>query len=217
MKIGVDYYPEQWDRSMWQKDAELMSKTGVKIIRIAEFAWCRIEPKDSEFNFGWLDEVIALFSQYGIKIIMCTPTNCPPLWLYEKYPEIVQTDKNGNRIQTGIRGHRCVNSPVFLEYAKRIVNEMSRHYANESSIIAWQIDNELEANHCCCDICKGEFVKWLKDKYDTVENVNKAFGNVVWSGEYSDWSQINLPTAYPSAWQNPSMLMDFYRYASESS
>lgn len=216
MKIGVDYYPEQWDKSMWQKDAELMSKTGVKIIRIAEFAWCRIEPRDSEFNFGWLDEVVSLFSQYGIKIIMCTPTNCPPLWLYEKYPEIVQTDKNGNRIQTGIRGHRCINSPVFLEYAKRIVNEMTRHYANESSIVAWQIDNELEANHCCCDVCKGEFVKWLRDKYDTMENVNKAFGNVVWSGEYSEWSQINLPTAYPTAWQNPAMLMDFYRYASES-
>ena len=23
MKIGVDYYPEQWDKSMWSHDAEI--------------------------------------------------------------------------------------------------------------------------------------------------------------------------------------------------
>ena len=55
MKIGVDYYPEQWDRNMWERDAELMAKTGVKAVRIGEFAWSRIEPQDGRFEFEWLD------------------------------------------------------------------------------------------------------------------------------------------------------------------
>ena len=90
MKIGVDYYPEQWDSSMWNRDAELMLRTGVKIVRIADFAWSRIEPQENCFNFDWLDNVVGIFENYGIEIMLCTPTNSPPLWLYEKYPEIIR-------------------------------------------------------------------------------------------------------------------------------
>ena len=31
MRIGVDYYPEHWDKALWQQDADLMAKTGVKL------------------------------------------------------------------------------------------------------------------------------------------------------------------------------------------
>ncbi|WP_433620738.1 beta-galactosidase [Paenibacillus cellulositrophicus] len=27
--MGVDYYPEHWERSMWEQDARLMRDTGV--------------------------------------------------------------------------------------------------------------------------------------------------------------------------------------------
>ncbi len=216
MKIGVDYYPEQWDRALWSKDAELMAKTGVKTVRLAEFAWSRLEPTEGSFDFSWLDEVISVFSHFGLEIILCTPTNCPPLWLYESHPEIIQTGPDGKRIQTGIRGHRCINSPVFLEYAKRITDEMARHYASHPSVKAWQIDNELEAYPCCCEECTEGFRDWLIDRFDTVENINKVFGNSVWSGEYSSITQIQPPTAYPKAWQNPALCMEYYRFCCDS-
>ena len=38
MKVGVNYYSEQWDRSLWEADADLMQKTGVKLVRMSEFA-----------------------------------------------------------------------------------------------------------------------------------------------------------------------------------
>lgn len=44
INIGVDYYPEHWDESLWVKDADMMHKAGVKIVRMAEFAWSRLEP-----------------------------------------------------------------------------------------------------------------------------------------------------------------------------
>ena len=43
-EIGVDYYPEHWDEKLWEQDAELMSQTGVKLVRMAEFSWSRLEP-----------------------------------------------------------------------------------------------------------------------------------------------------------------------------
>ena len=92
---------------------------------------------------------------------------------------------------------------------------MARHYASHPSVKAWQIDNELEAYPCCCEVCCEDFRKWLLDKYDTVENINSAFGNSVWSGEYSNISQINPPTAYPKAWQNPALCLDYYRFTND--
>ena len=86
MRIGVDYYPEHWDRSLWESDADLMQQTGVEVVRLAEFAWCRLEPQEGCFDFGWLDDIIEMLTERGIKIVLCTPTNCPPLWFYEKYP-----------------------------------------------------------------------------------------------------------------------------------
>ena len=216
MRIGVDYYPEQWDRSMWEKDAEAMARTGVKLVRIGEFAWSKLEPRDSEFDFFWLDDVISIFSKYSIGVILCAPTNCPPLWLYEAYPDIIQVGADGKRIQTGIRGHRCINAPMFQYYAKRITEQMIRRYSGNPTVVAWQIDNELEAYPCCCEVCKAKFRDWLASKYDTIENVNAAFGTSVWSGEYSSFEQIQPPTAYPKAWQNPSLCLEWYRFTSDS-
>lgn len=34
MKIGVDYYPENWDSKLWHRDAEIMAKSGVQLVRI---------------------------------------------------------------------------------------------------------------------------------------------------------------------------------------
>lgn len=217
MRIGVDYYPEHWDKTLWEADADLMKKTGVGLVRLGEFAWCRFEPAENEFTFEWLDEVIALFAARKIDVVLCTPTSCPPLWLYEKYPDAVQTGRDGKKIATGIRGHRCYNNPDFLRYAKRIIDVMTKRYAQNEAVVAWQIDNELEANFCFCETCTSEYHDWLKEKYGSIEQINKAYGNNMWSGEYSSWEQIKPPFgSYPQAWLNPSFMLDFNRYASDN-
>lgn len=216
MIIGVDYYPEHWDKSMWRSDAELMAKTGVKLVRMGEFAWCRLEPEDGRFDFSWLDEIIRIFSELGIDVVLGTPTNCPPRWLCEKHPSVIPWGRDGKPNPIGIRGHRCVNDSIFLKYAKRIVSEMAEHYKDNKSVTAWQIDNELEANFCFCPTCVEKHREWLKAKYGTIEALNAAYGNVVWSGEYSSWEQIDPPYGdYNRAWLNPSYMLDFHRRASE--
>lgn len=216
MRIGVDYYPEHWDPSLWAADVDLMQKTGVKVVRLAEFAWCRLEPRKGEFDFQWLDDIIMLLAERDIQVVLCTPTNCPPLWFYEKYPDAVQTERDGRKTATGIRGHRCLNNPDFLRYADRIIDIMTKRYADNKAVIAWQIDNELEANYCFCENCIDRYRNRLKITYGTLENLNKAYGNNVWSGEYSSWEQIKPPYgSYPQAWLNPSFMLDFNRHASD--
>ena len=217
MKIGVDYYPEHWDKSLWAADADLMQKTGVKLVRLAEFAWCRLEPQEGTFTFDWLDEAVAMFASRGIDVVLCTPTSCPPLWLYEKHPDCVMVEKDGVPTRTGIRGHRCINHEAVRFYCRRIIEEMTFHYADNKAVVAWQIDNELEAYFCFCEKCNAKFREWLKRKYSTLEALNEAYGNVVWSGEYSSWEQIQPPYGhYPDAWLNPAFMLDYSRFASDN-
>lgn len=214
MRIGVDYYPEHWDRSMWTKDADMMAEAGVRIVRLAEFAWSLIEPEENVFDFEWLDEIISILTERGMEIVLCTPTNCPPLWLYEKYPDAIQTGADGRTISIGIRGHRCYRSPEFLQRVRIIIHQMAEHYKNNTHIIAWQIDNELEANFCRCQYCAGAFRKYIMDKYKTLENVNRAYGTAVWSGSFSDWSHVKPPMGnHPKGWYNPALNLDYHRFA----
>lgn len=217
MRIGVDYYPEHWDKSLWAADADLMQKTGVKLVRLAEFAWCRLEPREGEYTFEWLDEALGLFADRGIGVVLCTPTSCPPLWLYEKHPDVVMIEKDGTPTRTGIRGHRCVNHEAVRFHCRRIIEKMTQRYANNKAVVAWQIDNELEAYFCFCERCNAKFRTWLKGKYGTLEAINRAYGNVVWSGEYSSWDQIQPPWGhYPDAWLNPALMLDYSRFASDN-
>lgn len=217
MRIGVDYYPEHWDKSLWAADVDLMKETGVKLVRLAEFAWCRLEPQDGVFDFAWLDEAVALFAARGIDVVLCTPTSCPPMWLYEKHPDIVHVEKDGTPTNLGIRSHRCVTNPTFLRYADRITIAMAQHYADNPAVVGWQIDNELEAYFCYCEHCIGKYRTWLQRKYGTIEALNAAYGNVVWSGEYTAWSQCRPPYgSLPHAWQNPAYMLDFYRFCSDN-
>ena len=45
-KLGTCYYPEHWPREMWEKDASRMVELGLSWVRIGEFCWSRIEPKE---------------------------------------------------------------------------------------------------------------------------------------------------------------------------
>lgn len=212
--IGMAYYPEHWPRELWAEDAERMWKLGVRVVRFAEFAWSRLEPREGHFDFDWLDEAIEVFTRRGMKVILGTPTNCGPLWLYHDHPETLQWGRDGRPTDTGIRGHRCIVSPTFRRYAGRIVRQMAQRYAGHPEIYAWQIDNELENNHCTCPACREAFRGWLRAKYGTVEALNRAWGSAVWSGEVSDWAQVEpllAPDCMPD-WHNPAFMLDYERF-----
>lgn len=216
MKIGVDYYPEHWDASMWEQDADDMKEVGVRLVRLAEFAWGVLEPEEGVYDFSWLDQAIEVFAKRDIQVFLCTPTCTPPQWMFEKYPEVIQVGSDGRRISIGIRGHRCMESPVFRGFCEKIITQMVSRYKDNPTVIGYQIDNELESNQCRCPVCVDQFQKWIRKKYGTVAKVNEAYGNSVWSGNYSTFSQVNPPMGNFIQWQNPSLTLDYNRFASES-
>jgi len=226
MIFGTDYYPEHWPETRWDEDLRLMKEAGLDTIRIAEFAWSIMEPEEGIFDFGWLDRIVSLAESYSMKIVMCTPTAAPPKWLMDKHPEIYQEDEYGNVRGFGSRRHYCFNSPVFMEYSKKIVKAMGDHYKDFKSIIAWQLDNEYGCHNtvrCYCSDCSKAFSKWLEEKYSNIENMNEKLGMAFWGQHYPSFESVILPAHTtcdnkPAGMyaHNPGLYLDYCRFASDS-
>lgn len=222
--LGMAYNPEFWPKERWQIDAKLMREINIKHARMGEFAWCRFEPTEGEFDFSWMDEAVEILSKEGIKTIMCTPTATPPAWLIYKHPEILPIGADGLVSNPfGSRRHYCCNVPAYHEHTRKIVTAIAEHYGENPNVIGWQIDNELAQTYrldlarCYCETCRKKFNEWLKRKYGSLEALNKAWGAVFWSQEYSDWDQIVLPRrGIASEGLNPSHMLDYYRFFSDS-
>jgi hypothetical protein len=95
--VGAYYYPEHWDPSQWDRDLQKMASLGFEFVHMAEFAWAQLEPKEGVYDFAWLDTAVMLSAKHGLKVILCTSTATPPVWLSRKYPDILILNEDGSR------------------------------------------------------------------------------------------------------------------------
>lgn len=217
--LGVCYYPEHWPESMWQQDAKEMRQLGLQYVRIGEFAWSRIEARDGEYSFEWLDRAIETLASEGLQVIMCTPTATPPKWLIDKYPDILPVDINtGTTRGFGSRRHYDFSSQNYFREAMRISTVIAERYGNHPSVCGWQTDNEIachDTTHSGSLVAKLAFQKWCKDYYQgDIEKLNSAWGNVFWSMEYQDFAQIDLPILAVTE-TNPAHQLAYRRFSSD--
>ena len=213
--FGADYYPEHWPEERWPEDARLMREAGFNVVRLAEFAWVKMEPEEGVFEFGWLDRAIEILSAQGIKVILGTPTASPPAWLADECPEIMRTREDGSRLTFGARRINCPSHPLYRERSRSITTAMAKHFASNPAVIGWQIDNEF-GDRCYCSVCRANFLDWLKQRYGTLDELNMCCGTIFWSQTYSDWRQIPLPLTNLGAPPNPSLALDFKRFVSDT-
>ncbi len=217
VKLGVCYYPEQWPETMWQHDAARMVALGIGVVRIGEFAWSRIEPRAGEYDWAWLDRIIEILAKAGLQIVLGTPTATPPAWLIRAQPEILAWDQAGQVRQFGSRRHYCFSSCAYRIHCARIVTELARRYGHHPALLGWQTDNEYGCHDSTMSFspsARAGFGEWLAERYQNIEQLNSAWGNVFWSMEYQDFSQIGLPNLCVTE-ANPAHWLDFRRFSSD--
>ena len=217
VELGVCYYPEQWGPKVWREDAQRMVELGIRYVRIAEFSWSLIEPRENEFDWQWLDDVTNILGDAGLDVVMCTPTAAPPKWLVDKYPGILPVDKNGNPKKFGARRHYCFSSVDYMRESKRITTLFAERYGNHKYVKAWQTDNEFgdhDTIYSYSDDATVAFRDWLRAKYHSIEALNEAWGTSFWSMRYDSFDEVD--TERNMLCQTlPSLQLDYVNFSSD--
>jgi beta-galactosidase len=215
--LGVCYYPEHWPEEKWTEDAARMAGLGLTWVRIGEFAWSRMEPEPGRFDWDWLDRAIAVLGGAGLQVVLGTPTATPPRWMLEKHPDMLAVDAQGRTRGFGSRRHYCFSHRGYRAECARIVTELARRYGRNPHVAAWQTDNEYGCHDTVLsysDAARDTFREWLAQRYQSPQAMNRAWGNVFWSMEYSSFDEVGLPNLTVTE-ANPSHVMAFRRFASD--
>jgi beta-galactosidase len=187
---GVSYYLEYMPYERLEKDVQMMEKAGINFARVGESTWGVMEPKDGEFDFAWLERVINRLHKAGIKVILGTPTYSIPAWLYKKHPEIQVKQINLERYTYGLRQMTDLTHPTYRFYAERIIRKLISHFKNHPAIIGYQVDNETHPAGTADRHVYLNFLDYLKKKFKSAEELNKAWGLNYWGQNISDIDEL---------------------------
>lgn len=192
---GGDYNPDQWldYPEILKKDLELMKEAKINTVSLGIFAWSALEPREGEFHFEWLDQIMDDVAAMGGNVILATPSGARPAWLSEKYPEVLRTNADRQKMLHGGRHNHCFSSPVYREKVALINRKLAERYRQHPAVIMWHISNEYGGD-CHCEYCQANFRKWLQARYGTLEALNEAWWGPFWSHSFSDWSQVESPS-----------------------
>jgi beta-galactosidase len=215
--LGVCYYPEHLPTNYWATDFDSMREIGIRVVRLGEFAWSRLEPAPGDYRLDWLQQILDLAQTKGLSVVLGTPTSAPPKWLVDRMPDMVAVDSHGHRKGFGSRRHYCFAHPGYRKECERIVTRLAQAVGEHPAVVAWQTDNEFGCHNTILSYSDADcraFRSWLQNRYGSIEQLNQYWGNVFWSMEYRGFDEIELPNLTVTD-PNPAHALDFRRFSSE--
>lgn len=214
--VGANYHPHD-DKNIEKikRDIELMKEAGFKAVRMGHLAWDSYEPSEGKFDFAWFDKVMDLMNDAGIKVILDIAIRPAPTWLHHKYPSIDIVDANGDVHYPNHRYMEDVGDPMYQKYAVRYADTMTKHYGKHPALIAFGIDNESgDGPVSYSETARKRFIAWLKKKYSTLDNLNKAWATQRWSRRLNQFEEVGFPVATHTT-DVPERMLDFRSFVSD--
>jgi beta-galactosidase len=192
-----------------------MRKASFNIVRLGHLCWDSFEPSEGNYTFDWFDEVMDLFNEAGIRVVLDIATRPAPTWLHKKYPEIDLADSNGLRLDAQTRYMEDVGHPAFQEYAYRFAEKLVSRYRDHPTLNAFGLCNELgSGSPSYSGAARDRFEAWLRKKYETVDNLNKAWATQRWSRKLNSFHDVVLPIS-GQIQGAPERMLDMWRFYSD--
>lgn len=221
---GSSYSPLVFPEKDWEDDLRLMAEAQMNIIRLGDVhgSWDKIEPQEGKFKFTLLEKFYRKAAEHEISIMISSGSASPPLWLARKHPDLAISSNKGLRYPLGSSyGWACIHHPDYLDALKKYIHELILFTRQQPNHFGWQLSNEvgfpfLPARgggeldiYCYCDHCKKAFIDWVKNKYQSLDDVNQAWA---WGTSFlvhQDWNDIFPPEGLPSGWVSVTKWLDW--------
>ncbi len=187
---GAAFYEEYMPYDRLEKDVALMQQAGINVVRVGESTWSLWEPQDGRFEYAWMDRILERLQRANIRVILGTPTYSIPPWMYKEHPEILVTKLGGQKATYGMRQNMDITNPDFLRYSERVIRKIAEHYKDNRAVIGYQVDNETTSNGTAGPNVQARFVDYLREKFGTVDRLNRIWGLVYWGQTLHGWSEV---------------------------
>lgn len=189
---GGDYNPDQWldHPDIIDDDFRYMDMAHCQTFSIGIFSWSALEPEEGRFEFDWLDNIMDRCAAAGKKVFLATPSGARPPWMAKKYPSCRRVDIKGNREFYQMRHNLCFSAPETLEHVRIIDEKIAQRYGHHPALLGWHISNEL-SGECYCECCLNKFYEYLRQKYHTIEELNKRVWSSFWSHKFTSFDEID--------------------------
>ena len=214
--VGSNYHPHD-DKNIEKikKDIELMKAAGLNVVRLGHLAWDSYEPSEGKFEFEWFDKVMDEMNKAGIEVILDIAIRPAPIWLHHKFPTIDIVDAGGDVLYPNHRYMEDIGDPNYQKYALMFTDAISKRYANHPALLAFGIDNESgDGRISYSETARQRFIVWLKNKYNNLDNLNKAWATQRWSRKLNQFEEVGFPVATHST-DVPERMLDFRRFVSD--
>jgi len=205
----IDRSPEEIDR-----DIAIMKQAGFNVVRMGDLSWDSFEPAQGKFEFGWFDKILDKMQANRIRVILDIPGTPAPIWLHRTYRGIDIVNQHGNRLPPAERYMDDISDPNYVREVGILADAMTKHYANHPAIIAIGYDNEIGNGFMSySEADRQRFIAWLRKKYGTIEELNKAWATQRWSRRLNSFEDVDLPLVDGPG--PPERYLDLHRYWSD--
>src|ERR1039458_3855632 len=107
-----------------------------------------------------------------------------------------------------------IGDPDYVREAGLLADAITKRYAQHPAVIAIGYDNEIGNGFMSySEPDRQRFIAWLKTKYRTVENLNRAWATQRWSRRLNSFEDVDLPLA--SGPGPAERYLDLHRYWSD--
>ena len=212
--VGACYQPV--DRSPGQIDSDIavMKRAGFNVVRVGDLSWDSFEPAQGKFTFEWFDQIMDKMHANGIRVIVDIPGLPAPIWLHRAHPGVDIVNESGARVPPAERYMDNISDPDYIREAGLLADAITKRYANHSALIAVGYDNEIGNGFMSySEPDRQRFIAWLKTKYGTLDDLNKAWATQRWSRRLSSFGDVDLPLA--SGPGPAERYLDLHRYWSD--
>jgi beta-galactosidase len=192
--LGAAWYPEQWPEGQWERDLQLMQDAHMNVVRVGEFAWSTMEPREGVYDLDWLERAIALAGKHHIAVVIGTPTDAPPAWMTVKYPDVLGMNADGHWREHGGRRQFNYASERYRQFCAQIVAQLAARFGHNPNVIGWQIGNEY-TDESFDPTTRALFQQYVRVKFGSLENLNRAWAADCGPQPFSEWSQVPLDPA----------------------